>query len=60
MLLLPPRPASLTYKNLQRPKMIHGMCLLGCKDQSINLNVCICRNIQRVHVISVTFIMAVV
>ena len=60
MTLLPPCPALLTHKNLQRCKMIHGMFPLGRKDQSINLNMCICRNIRPVPVISVAVIMAVV
>ena len=60
MTLLPPCPALLTHKNLQRCKMIHGMFPLGRKDQLINLNMCICGNIRPVHVISVAVIMAVV
>ena len=43
--LLPLRPASLTHRNPQRRKIIHGMRPEGRKDRSIDLNVCICRNI---------------
>ena len=32
MMLLPLCPASLTHKNPQGCKKIHGMCPLGCKD----------------------------
>ena len=39
---------------------IRGIHPVGCKDWSINLNKCICRNIQLVHVISLAVIMAVV
>ena len=40
------RPASPTYKNPQRGKIIDGMRPVGSKDWSIELNVCIiCRNI---------------
>ena len=46
-------------KKTQRCKTIHGMCPLGCKDQSIDLNMCICRLKYPVCVISVAVIMAV-
>ena len=45
VILLPLRPASLTHKNPQRHKIIHGMHPVGCEDQPIDLNMCICRNI---------------
>ena len=35
-ILLPVCPASLTYRNPQRHKIICGMCLIGRKDQSIS------------------------
>ena len=35
------------------------MCPMGCKDQSIDANICIYRNIWPVHVFSVAVIMAV-
>ena len=60
VILLPLRPASLTHKNPQRCKIIHGMHPVGCKDRSIDLNMCICRDIQPVDIISVAVIMAVV
>ena len=41
VILLPLRPASLIHKNPQRRKMIHSMCPVGCKDRSLDLNVCI-------------------
>ena len=44
-ILLPLRPASLTHKNPQRRKIIHGMRPVGHKDRSTDLNMCICRNI---------------
>ena len=37
VILLPLRLASLTHK-------IHGMRPVGCKDRSIDFNMCICRN----------------
>ena len=42
-------PVSLTHKNLQRCKIIHGMHPhgmhpVGCEEGSIDLNMCICRN----------------
>ena len=38
VILLPQRPASLTHKNPQRCKIIHGMRPIGYnKDQSINV-----------------------
>ena len=36
MILLPLRPASLTYKTPQRHTKVHGMHPVGCKDQLIN------------------------
>ena len=39
------RPASLTFKKLQRRKIIHSMRSVGRKDRSIDLNMCVCRNI---------------
>ena len=44
-ILLPVHPVSLTHRNPQRHKIICGMCLIERKDRSINLNMCICRNI---------------
>ena len=44
--LLPLHPATLRHKNPQICKIIHGMRAVGCKDRSIDLNMCICRNIQ--------------
>ena len=35
MILLPLHSASLMHKNPQRRKIIHGMCPVGCEDQSI-------------------------
>ena len=35
VILLPLRPASLTHKNPQRHKIIHGMRPVGCKEWSI-------------------------
>ena len=46
VILLPLHPASLRHKNPQICKTIHGMRAVGCKDRSIDLNMCICRNIQ--------------
>ena len=37
VILLPLRPASLTHKNPQRCKKIHGMHPIAYKDQSINV-----------------------
>ena len=46
VILLPLRPVSLLNKNPKRPKIIPGMGLVGRKDRSIYLNMCIiCRNI---------------
>ena len=45
VLHVPLRPASLTHKNSQGSEIIHGMHPVGCKDRSIDLNMCICRNI---------------
>ena len=45
VILVPLCPASPTHKNPQRHKMIDGMRPVGRKDQSIDLNMCICRNI---------------
>ena len=44
-MLLPLHPASLMHKNPQRRKVIHGMRPVGRKNRSIDLNMCICRNI---------------
>ena len=38
VILSPLRAASLTNKNLQRHKIIHGMCPVRCKDRLIDLN----------------------
>ena len=38
VLLLPLHPASLTHKNPQGHKIIHGMHTVGCKDELIDLN----------------------
>ena len=38
VILSPLRPASLTHKNPQRRKIVHGMRPLGLKDRSIDLN----------------------
>ena len=46
VILLPLHPASLRHKNPQICKIIHGMRAVGCKDRSIDLNMCICRNIR--------------
>ena len=64
VILLPLHPASLTHKNPQRRKIIHGTRPVGRKDRSID------RSIDRfehvylekypVRVITVAFIMAVV
>ena len=45
VILSPLRPASLTHKNPQRCKIIHGMHPEGLKDRSIDLNMCTCKNI---------------
>ena len=45
MILLPLRPDSLMHKNPQRCKIIHAISPVGRKARSIDLNVCICRNI---------------
>ena len=42
VILFPLHPASLMHRNPQRYKLIYGM---HCKDQSIDLNMYICRNI---------------
>ena len=55
VILLPLHPASLMHKNPQRHKINHGMRPVG-KDQSIDLNMCICRNIRPIQVISVAVI----
>ena len=39
VILLPLRPASLTHKNPQRSKIIHGMRPIGYKDQSIDRSI---------------------
>ena len=61
VILLPLSPVSLTHKNAQRHKIIiiHDICPMGCKDQLIDANIYIYRNIWPVHVISVAVIMAV-
>ena len=47
VILLPLHPASLTHKNHQKWKIIHGMSPAGHRDRSIiDLNLCICRNIS--------------
>ena len=52
---------SLTHKNPQRRKIIHGMARLTARTQrSIDLNMCIFKNIRPVRVISVGVIMGVV
>ena len=38
VILSPLRLASLTHKNPQRRKIVHGMSPLGLKDRSIDLN----------------------
>ena len=53
VILVSLRPASLTHKNPQRRKIFHGTRPAGRKDRSIDLNMCICRNIRPVGVISV-------
>lgn len=56
-ILLPLHLASVTHKNPQRHKIVHGMHPLGHKDQSIDLNIRVyCKNIQPVCVISVAVI----
>ena len=48
LILLPLRLESVMHKNPQRRKTIkniHGMRPVGCKHQSIDLNMCFCRNI---------------
>ena len=45
VILLPLHPVTLTHKNPQRQKIIHGTCPTGCKHRSIDLNMCFCRNI---------------
>ena len=39
MILLPLRPASLTHKNPQRRKIIHGMRPAGRKERSNDLKI---------------------
>ena len=39
VILLPLCPVSLTHSNLQRWKIIHGMCPIGHKEPSINLKI---------------------
>ena len=58
--LIPLRPVSLTHRNPQRHKIIHGMCPIRREDWLIDLNMCICRNILLVLVICVAVVMAVV
>ena len=45
VILLPLRPMSVMHKNPKRHKIIHSMCSIGHKDWSIDLNMCICKNI---------------
>ena len=45
VILLPLHPASLTHRNPQRPKIIHGMLPVGHKHRLIDFNMCISRNI---------------
>ena len=45
VILLPLRPVFLMHKNPQRRKIVHGMHPVGCEDRSIDLKICICRNI---------------
>ena len=40
VILLPLRPASLAHKNLQRRKIIHGMCPVGRRDRS-SISTCV-------------------
>ena len=39
VILLPLCPASLVKRKLQRRRIIHGMCPVGRKDQSVDLNI---------------------
>ena len=39
MILSPLRPASMTHKNTQRRKIIHGMRPVGRKERSIDLKI---------------------
>ena len=39
VILLPLSPASLMHKNPQRRKIIRGMCPVGRKDRSIDLDI---------------------
>ena len=39
------------HQNSRGRKIIHGMRPLGCKDRSINLSMCICRNVPFVFVL---------
>ena len=63
-MLLPLRPVSLTHKNPQRRKIIHGIHPVGHKDQSINRSICTREYMYLykypVRVISVAVNMAVV
>ena len=56
MILLPLRPASLTHKNPQRRKIIHGMHPIGYKDQSIDQSINVFLQKYPVRVISVAVI----
>ena len=47
VILLPLRPASLTYKNPQRRKINHGMFPVGRKDRLIDLNIRVFVEISR-------------
>ena len=49
LILLPLRLESPMHKNPQRRKIIHGMCPVGCKHRSIELNMCFCRNILLIY-----------
>ena len=46
LILLPLHPASLMHNYPQKWKIIHGMSPAGHRDRSIDLNLCICRNIS--------------
>ena len=53
VILVALRPVSLTLKNPQTRKIFHGMRPVGRRDRSIDLKMCICRNIPPVRVMSV-------
>ena len=56
VILLPLHPASLTHKNSQRRKIIHGMRPIGYKDQSIDQSINVFLQKYPVRVISVAVI----